>query len=82
MSEITRPSDSQCSCRAVQSSNLDAVAACREIRTLGAWVPEIDIRIWTECAQRDWKPGVVLTLTAPLIRLRQPERPDHGNAIG
>lgn len=56
MSE-TRPSDSQCSCRAVQSGNLDAVAACREIRTLGAWVPKIDIRIWTDCAQQDWKLG-------------------------
>lgn len=51
--------------------NLDAVAACREIRTLRARVPEIDIRIWTECAQRDAKPGVMLTWQP--LRLRRQE---------
>jgi hypothetical protein len=42
--------------------NLDAVAACREIRTLGAWVPE-----WISASRQNarsgiGKPGVVLTL--------------------
>lgn len=45
--------------------NLDAVAACREIRTLRARVPEIDIRIWTECALRDAKTWGQADLAAP-----------------